>query len=158
MNRCALRCTSERQAGAALVEFAFVLPILLAILVGTIYYGYVFLLKAAVTHAAREGAQVAVAVDPLTDNYMNSARQEAERAACASLTWLPNASELGLDDNCTLVSFPDPVGGNDRIRVQVTLPLTSTGGSALLPQANLPVVGAVPPLPATLVGVAEVGL
>lgn len=142
---------ATRQRGAALVEFAFVLPFLLALLVGTVYYGYVFLLQAAVTYAAREGAQVAVAVDPVGTGYQAAVVAEVRQAVRNSLDWLPDAVEGNLQE--TQVSF----AGGDRVSVRVSL-ATAGGGGGLLPQANLPVVGAVPPLPATLVGVAEVGL
>ena len=53
------------QRGAALIEFALVLPLLLAIAVGIVYYGYAFVLKTAVEQAARNGAQEMVAISPL---------------------------------------------------------------------------------------------
>lgn len=145
---------SARQRGAALVEFAFVLPVLLALLIGVIYYGYVFMLQAAVTYAAREGAQVAVAVDPVglsASDYQSAVGSEAGQAARNSLDWLPAAVRSKLD--APEITFP----GTDRVRVRVVLP-TSGGGGGLLPQATLPLVGAVPPLPESLVGVAEVAL
>lgn len=144
----------SRQRGAALVELAFVLPILLALLVGMIYYGYVLVLQMAVTGAAREGAQVAMAVDSVglsPDAYRSAVAAEAGQAARNSLAWLPEAVAANLED--PEVTFP---AGN-RVRVEVTLP-TSGGGGGLLPQANIPLVGPIPPLPADLVGVADVGM
>ena len=44
---------------AAIVEFAVVLPVLLAILFGIIEYGYVFMVRQSLQHAAREGGREA---------------------------------------------------------------------------------------------------
>jgi Flp pilus assembly protein TadG len=51
------RSTSE-DTGAAAVEFALVLPFLLAVLLGIIDFGFYFSAEIAVTQAAREGARV----------------------------------------------------------------------------------------------------
>lgn len=155
MSATALMAGTARQRGAALVEFAFVMPVLVALLVAVIYYGYAFMLQAAVTYAAREGAQVAAAVNPLglsTNAYQDAVETEVKQAVRNSLDWLPPAVEANLAE--PEVTFPP--GGN-RVNVRVSLP-TSGGGGGLLPRANLPLVGSVPPLPSTLVGVAEVAL
>jgi Flp pilus assembly protein TadG len=50
---------THRARAAAVVEFAVVLPLLLTILFGIIEYGYVFMVRLTVEHAAREGCRVA---------------------------------------------------------------------------------------------------
>ena len=54
------RGDSPRARGAAVVEFAVVLPLLLTILFGIIEYGWVFMVRQTLQTAAREGARVAV--------------------------------------------------------------------------------------------------
>ncbi len=49
-----------RARAAAIVEFAVVSPLLLAILFGIIEYGYVFMVRQTLTNAAREGCRIAV--------------------------------------------------------------------------------------------------
>ena len=49
---------SER--GAELVEFAFVFPTLLLVMLGIIDFGFLFQRYEVVTNAAREGARVAI--------------------------------------------------------------------------------------------------
>ncbi len=55
-----------RDDGAAAVEFALVLPLLLLIIFGIIDFGRAYMAQIALTQAAREGARVA-ALDPAGD-------------------------------------------------------------------------------------------
>jgi len=49
--------------GAAAVEFALLLPLLILILMAIVEYGYVFYVDVTVVNAAREGARAAVTVE-----------------------------------------------------------------------------------------------
>ncbi|WP_170180355.1 TadE/TadG family type IV pilus assembly protein [Desulfoglaeba alkanexedens] len=55
---------NKAEKGAAAVEFAIILPILIMLLFGIFQFGIAFNNYIAITHAAREGARLA-AVDPL---------------------------------------------------------------------------------------------
>ena len=48
------------ERGAAAVEFALVLPVLLAMLLGLVEMGFVLYDKAVITHASREGARAGI--------------------------------------------------------------------------------------------------
>jgi Flp pilus assembly protein TadG len=50
--------------GAAVVEFALVVPALLLVLLGTIDWGYYFFVREATVNAAREGARAGTLVQP----------------------------------------------------------------------------------------------
>jgi hypothetical protein len=50
----------NNQNGSALVEFAFVLPLLLIIVFGIIEFGVMFYDKAVITNASREGARAGI--------------------------------------------------------------------------------------------------
>lgn len=50
----------KRRKGAAVVEFAVVLPLLLTVLFGIIEYGWVFMVRQTLQTAAREGCRLAV--------------------------------------------------------------------------------------------------
>jgi Flp pilus assembly protein TadG len=71
----------RRESGQSLVEFAIVLPILLALLVGIFEFGVAWNRKQVLTNAAREGARRAVlpgstpadTVDAVVDTYLTSA-------------------------------------------------------------------------------------
>ncbi len=61
--------TPERrsESGVALIEFAFVLPILLVLAMGMLDFGRAFHTKSLLDQAAREGARVAVVTSPDVD-------------------------------------------------------------------------------------------
>ena len=54
----------RREAGAALIEAAFVLPILLVLAMGMLDFGRAFHTKSLLDQAAREGARIAVVTAP----------------------------------------------------------------------------------------------
>lgn len=54
----------REQGGAAAVEFAFVLPILLFLVYATVVYSYLFVVRESIEFAAHKGIEAAVAVDP----------------------------------------------------------------------------------------------
>ncbi len=56
---CRLSATSG-QCGAAAVEFALLLPVLIALLVGTVDMGLMLYDKAVITNASREGARAGI--------------------------------------------------------------------------------------------------
>jgi hypothetical protein len=51
---------SDRARGAAVVEFAVILPLLLTILFGIIEYGWLFMVRQTLQQAAREGCRVGI--------------------------------------------------------------------------------------------------
>jgi Flp pilus assembly protein TadG len=61
--RYCLRSLTKSEKGVSLIEFALVLPIILALLIGVIEFGWVLNGYITVTGAAREGARVAVVGD-----------------------------------------------------------------------------------------------
>ena len=115
------------QTGVALIEFALVLPLLLAIAVGIVYYGYAYVLKAAVESAAQNAAQEAVALSPLGDNY--SMERVLERAKRVALASLPS----GIEAN---VSVASQCEASDLFGVHVRIDL-SDEGNTVLPQFEL---------------------
>lgn len=150
------------QRGAALIEFALVLPILLAFTTGVIYYGYVYVLDAAVTHAAKQGAQVAVNIDPVgyssSGEYQAAVRSQVTTSVANSLSWLPASVRATLVAP-PAITFATPDSGQPGTLVNIRVTMKISGAnSALLPQVDLPGIGPVPPLPLTLNGVAKIVL
>jgi Flp pilus assembly protein TadG len=61
------RPSPNEESGVALIEFAFVLPILLVLAMGMLDFGRAFHTKSLLDQAAREGARVAVVTSPDVD-------------------------------------------------------------------------------------------
>jgi len=77
LRRRFLRRDDHRQRGAAIVEFAVVLPLLLTILFGIIEFGYVFMVRQTLQHAAREGCRLAI-LQTSVEPYANVTGRVAE--------------------------------------------------------------------------------
>lgn len=130
-----------RSSGATLVEFAFILPVLLVLLYGIFVYGIVLVTQQAVSYGAERGAEAAVAVDPsLADgSYVAAADQLAKQEIQAVIGFLP--------------------GGFSSIQVELTAPAGSVFGQELRVTVQYPFANwGLPaptflPLPDTLTGV-----
>lgn len=79
------RPDSWRARGAAVVEFAVVLPLLLTILFGIIEYGWVFMVRQTLQTAAREGCRLAV-LQTTTTPYTNVLERVAQVMEPTGLT------------------------------------------------------------------------
>jgi len=106
------RLQRRARRGAALVEFAVVAPILMLILLGTIEFGRVMLLKNSVTAAAREAAREATlpssTEQSVTDAATNYTDQVSPETATVSISPLLISVEAG-----------------DMITVTVTIPASA---------------------------------
>jgi len=118
----------DRQRGAAAVEFALVLPLLLTLVLGSIDWGWFFFIDQLVTNAAREGARAGSVLPPRPTSTASQAEDAAEQAASAYLT------RATLAPKGVAASFTT-VDGTDAIQVTITYPVGSLTGflSALMP-------------------------
>lgn len=116
----------KHERGAAAVEFALVVPLLLVMLFGIIDVGWVFGQQLAVTAAAREGARL-FAIGSTEDA---GAAQTAAEARVAEL--VPGTPTFSYPSLCT--SAPD-----DELTMVVTIPLTDLTGwlESIAPTATL---------------------
>ncbi|KZE92013.1 hypothetical protein AVP42_02916 [Agromyces sp. NDB4Y10] len=115
----------RHEDGAAAVEFALVVPLLLIILLAIISLGWVFNQQLTLTQAAREGARI-IAVEP--DDAAAIAEAEARIngmvGAGATITYPTTCSESVEDDEITVrVEAPieDLTGWLAAIGAQTTL-------------------------------------
>lgn len=117
------RRVARRQRGAAAVEFALVLPILMTVLMGAIDWGWFFYIDQLVTNAAREGARAGSVVDPSGD--------PVAAAKIAAGAFLDKVKLTGAAVDAATAS----VGGSQGIQVTVTYPVGSLSGflTGLLP-------------------------
>lgn len=99
--------------GAAAVEFALVLPVLLLLVLGAIDWGYFFFVQQVVTNAAREAARVGslTPYDPANVAADAKAKLEAETVATAYMKNAGLSGTSGVDVTSTasvrvVVSYP----------------------------------------------------
>jgi Flp pilus assembly protein TadG len=91
----------RRDDGQAFVEFALVLPILVALLLGIVQFGIIFNNYETMTDAARVGARKAATGRFIGDNGASGAT--AARSAASDL----KQSDLGVDvQSCTPGTYP----------------------------------------------------
>jgi Flp pilus assembly protein TadG len=116
----------QRERGAALVEFAAVAPLLLLILFGIIEYGYIFMVRQTVTHAAREGCRIAV-LQTTEEPYAEVTDRVAEIMATTGVT------------NYTVV-MTHPTAESPMEAVQISVPIeeVSLVGS-IIPHGDGPI-------------------
>ena len=91
---------SNRARGAAVVEFAVVLPLLLTILFGIMEYGWVFMVRQTLQTAAREGTRIAI-LQTSTSPYTLVLTRVADVMAPTGLT--------GYSVSMTHATVADPV-------------------------------------------------
>lgn len=108
--------TAERDRGAAAVEFALVLPLLLIMLFAIIDFGWVLTQQLSVSAAAREGARYYA-----IHNADTGAKDEAEL----------RAEELVIGDGTVTFDYPStcsPTVDDDELTMVVHTPLTDLTG------------------------------
>jgi Flp pilus assembly protein TadG len=98
------RRRAKGQRGAAAVEFAVVLPLLVTLLFGIIEMGFVMNRWITVTHAAREGVRRLAVGDPVATaeaKARDAAVGLAPAPSCVGVTATPTAT--GVQMTCTAV-------------------------------------------------------
>jgi Flp pilus assembly protein TadG len=118
---------ADRERGAAAVEFIFVLPVYLLLLVGIIEFGHLWYLRHALTNASREGARAAVVYYTPADTRTAWATTAAKDAVQKYLNathdpWLENLPPAE-------VTFPD---GSAATGNTLTVKVASPSGLLLL--------------------------
>lgn len=107
-----------RDRGAAAVEFAIVLPVLLALVLGIIAYGHAFFVQSALANAARDGVRVMA---------LQNKSEDAKAAAVSS------ASGVATINNSHIVVTPNNCKANgptgpQTATVTIAYPLELLGG------------------------------
>jgi Flp pilus assembly protein TadG len=101
-----------RERGAAAVEFALLLPVLLLIIFGTIDFGRAFNAQITLTQAAREGARLAALGQP---NVVSRTQAAAPGLSPVTVTVTSCPADAGPADDASVTtsyafSFVTPVG------------------------------------------------
>lgn len=153
----------RQQSGAAAVEFALIFPILFLLIYGVIVYSYLFVIQESITFTAQEAAEATVAVDPNTGTDTDRITR-ARNTAVSILSWMPqNQRERVLGDaSGSAVGVQHFTAGSnaacpsDSDCVIVTLTFNVAAPDNLFPVIALPGIGALPPMPTTLIARAVV--
>ncbi|MDB5986991.1 MAG: pilus assembly protein [Nevskia sp.] len=141
-----------RETGATAVEFALILPLLFAILYGTITYGYAFFLQQQINFAAEQGARAAVAYIAPAGVTTTAARcAVAISAATNALAYMSAAEKAALNAPTCPAPPATGVAGLNNFSVQVQFKFLE-----MLPAITLPGIGNVPVLPNPLTATATV--
>jgi Flp pilus assembly protein TadG len=113
----------DSERGAAAVEFAILLPLLLLLVLGTIEFGRFYNAQIVLTNAARDGVRVmAIANDPI------AAKTAAKNAAASVSTTIP-------DSDITLSTNVCSTGAQVTLTIKHTLS-TITGIAGPFPMAG----------------------
>jgi Flp pilus assembly protein TadG len=113
----------QSRSGAAMVEMAIVLPVLLILTLGLMEYGWVFVKVSQINQAARHGVRTAV--------RPGSTEQNVQDAVSAMML-----SDVGLQSNqytLTYTSIEVAVGQPVTVQINVDYSLLSLTGTGLLP-------------------------
>lgn len=148
-----------RQTGSAMIEFAFVFPILLFMIYGLVVYAYIFVLQESVTFVAQQAAAAAVSVAPSSTTATTNAQITtlAQSTVTQYLSWL---SSDQLSRVSTTVSFCSATAGttcptDGSNAVVVTVNFNMNAPAQLFPTLDFG-AGAFPPMPANLASTATV--
>jgi len=98
--------SGRHDRGASLVEFAFVMPFLLVLLIGIVEFGWIFATNLDVKHGAREGARITAVNEPSGGNANLAAeicsRMDLAGSAPTSIIWqgleLNGDPDIGVGD------------------------------------------------------------
>lgn len=112
------REAGRRESGVALIEAAFVLPILLVLAMGMLDFGRAFQMKSLLDQAAREGVRVAVITSPDPDVVTARVNSILAPAGVAATT--------------VAVSGPTPGTRLDTVTVTATFTFVTPGIFALV--------------------------
>lgn len=122
-----LRRWVRRDQGAAAVEFALVLPLLLLLVLGIVDCARLYNTRIALSAAAAEGARALVASQPMSASQVSVSRDRADAAITAALR---GSAIVGLGD-VQITPCPLPpissLGGVDAealVQLNATAPLT----------------------------------
>lgn len=149
----------RKQAGAAVVEFAFVFPILLFLIYGLVVYAYIFVLQESITFVAQQAAAAAVSVSPNQTTAVQRTQMTTlvQNTVTQSLSWLGTTQLARVSSTVTFCSQTTgttcPTDGTDAVVVTVKFNMST-------PTPLFPVLsfgsGQVPPMPTQLATMATV--
>ncbi|WP_223506253.1 TadE/TadG family type IV pilus assembly protein [Pseudomonas sp. GL-RE-29] len=132
----------HKQKGAAAIEFALVFVIFFAVFYAIVTYSLPLLLMQSFNQSTAEAVRRSVALDPNTPGYEAALKTVVKDELNRQLAWIPAGLNFNVDTDAT-TTFTAGV-----LKVSINYP--SNKLSAVIPFLNLPGIGPVPNLPATM--------
>jgi len=148
MNGTACNPFARRQSGTSAIEFALIFPLFFSLAYGGIAYGFTYFLQQRINFAAQEAVRSVVALDPATPNYSTALVSTAQASVLSNF----GVAVGGAFPSRVATPTVTTDSGTNTVTVQLIYNLAAP--SPLFPTITFPVIGAVPPLPATLQAVA----
>ena len=126
------RKTPAQQRGAAVIEFALILPILMGLLVGGIDASLALYDKAVITNASREGARAGIVArnPPLTDAQIQHVVNQYAQSALVSLGANPAQPTVTIQKGS--------LGGDPTLQVTVSYTFEGIGLGSLFQSLGKP--------------------
>ncbi|TDF79667.1 TadE/TadG family type IV pilus assembly protein [Pseudomonas sp. H9] len=134
---------AKRQKGAAALEFVAVFVIFFAVFYGVVSYGLPMLMLQSFNQASSEAVRRCVALDPTSATYSADVKALAKTVLGEQLAWMPGSLNFQLASDASVTLTP----GN---LLTVKIDYAKTKLTSVLPVIDLPVIGEVPRLPASL--------
>lgn len=132
----------RKQKGAAAIEFTLVFVIFFAVFYGIVTYSVPLLLLQSFNQSTAEAVRRSVALDTNTPGYDSALKALATAELTRQLRWIPAALNFNVATD-TSATFTGGV-----LKVSINYP--SSKLRQVIPFLNLPGIGTVPNLPATL--------
>ncbi|MDB5993218.1 MAG: pilus assembly protein TadE [Pseudomonas sp.] len=132
----------RKQKGAAAIEFALVFVIFFAVFYGIVTYSLPLLLMQSFNQSTAEAVRQSVALDPNMPGYNTAVKTVATAELKRQLAWIPAALNFNVDTDTT--------AAYDGVVLKVSINYPTSKLKQVIPFLNLPGIGSVPNLPATL--------
>lgn len=132
----------HKQKGAAAIEFALVFVIFFGVFYAIVTYSLPLLLMQSFNQSTAEAVRRSVALDPATPGYDAALKVVVKDELKRQLAWIPAGLNFDADTDVT-TTFAAGL-----LKVSISYPTHKL--SAVIPFLNLPGIGQVPNLPATL--------
>ena len=132
----------RKQKGAAAIEFALVFVIFFGVFYAIVTYSLPLLLMQSFNQSTAEAVRRSVALDPATPGYDSALKTLVKEELKRQLSWIPAGLNFDPDTDVT-TTFAAGL-----LKVSINYPTSKL--SAVIPFLNLPGIGPVPNLPASL--------
>ncbi|VVP95167.1 hypothetical protein PS918_03611 [Pseudomonas fluorescens] len=132
----------RKQKGAAAIEFALVFVIFFGVFYAIVTYSLPLLLMQSFNQSTAEAVRRSVALDPNTPGYETALKTVVKDELTRQLAWIPAGLNFNVDTDTTTTLTAGV------LKVSIAYPTNKL--SAVIPFLNLPGLGPVPNLPATL--------